>query len=744
MRFGLVHQVMTNALAALGVLALVSSGELSRWVNVAILAGLAAALALPETWHERPWLRRASTFSSVAFLCLQVARLLFGRPMLELAVEFAAFLQLVRLATRRGAAHDQQVIILSLLHFIAGTVLGGGLAYGLCFLGFLVVAPGALVLSHLRREVEGNYRQGARDRTGLPVDVPRILRSRRVVGRTFLGVTCLLAVPILAFTGLVFLLFPRVGLSLLLLNRPHGGRMVGFSDRVDLGGVGTLRDDPTIALRVEIPDLPEPPPERVTMYLRGTAFDTYDGRAWSRTINTRSQAVRDGHIVPIERYPDPGRDRLMRIDLEPIDPTVLFVPLNAVALDIRPRGEVPIVGPRFLHVTRGPEGEFRYGSVEERGVRYDVYLARQPLVSNQSLGKDERSRYLTLPAGVSPRVVALAEEWTTGLTTPLDRARAIEDRLRTGYRYDLGSPSSGAPSPLDHFLFESKRGHCEFYSTAMAMLLRVSGVPSRNVTGFVGGTYNRFGRYYAVRQGDAHSWVEAYVDGFGWVTFDPTPPVDVTPRSDIHGLLALLRDILEASGQRWNRHIVGYDLHQQLSLFERVRSWARASTIVPAALRPRLPWAVWIGAGASLGVAFVIGRRYLPKRPRVPRGSPQERERATGVAISLYETLDAAMASLGVPRPQGTPPLRYAESLALRRHPCADEILELTKLYLEVRFGGSPFDEADLRTFERRVRALGGRAKTAAAAQRAQEQREAEAQAQPASAPRPKRRPPPN
>ncbi|HEU4534919.1 MAG TPA: transglutaminase domain-containing protein, partial [Polyangiaceae bacterium] len=463
--------------------------------------------------------------------------------------------------------------------------------------------------------------------------------------------------------------------------------------------------------------------------------------AWSRTTNARSQAVRDGHIVPIERYPDPGRDRLMRIDLEPIDPTVLFVPLNAVALDIRPRGEVPIVGPRFLHVSRGPEGEFRYGSVEERGVRYDVFLARQPLVSNQSLGKDERSRYLTLPAGVSPRVVALAEEWTAGLATPLDRARAIEERLRTGYRYDLGSPSSGAPSPLDHFLFESKRGHCEFYSTAMAMLLRVAGVPSRNVTGFVGGTYNRFGRYYAVRQGDAHSWVEAYVDGFGWVTFDPTPPVDVTPRSDIHGLLALLRDILEASGQRWNRHIVGYDLHQQLSLFERVRSWARASTIVPAALRPRLPWATWVGVGVGIGVAFALGRRYLvPARARAPRGSPQERERATGVAISLYENLDSAMASLGVPRPQGTPPLRYAESLALRRHPCADEILQLTKLYLDVRFGGVAFDEADYRAFERRVRALGGRAKSAAAAQRAQEQ--ADAQAQPESSPRPVRRPP--
>ena len=83
---------------------------------------------------------------------------------------------------------------------------------------------------------------------------------------------------------------------------------------------------------------------------------------------------------------------------------------------------------------------------------------------------------------------------------------------RTGYRYDLGSPSGKSKQPLDDFLFESKRGHCEFYSTAMAVMLRAVGVPTRNVTGFIGGSYNRFGKFYAVRQGDAHSWVEVFID----------------------------------------------------------------------------------------------------------------------------------------------------------------------------------------------------------------------------------------
>ncbi len=126
----------------------------------------------------------------------------------------------------------------------------------MCLFGFLVLAPGALVLSHLRREVEGNYRQGARDRTGLPVDVPRILRSRRVIGPGFLALTCLLSLPIIAFTATMFVLFPRVGLSLLLLQSQQGKRMIGFSEHIDLAQVGKLREDPAVVIRFRLSDRP--------------------------------------------------------------------------------------------------------------------------------------------------------------------------------------------------------------------------------------------------------------------------------------------------------------------------------------------------------------------------------------------------------------------------------------------------------------------------------------------------------
>jgi transglutaminase-like putative cysteine protease len=694
---------MTDLLATFGVLALVLSGQFSRWVSGAILIGLVGALLVRESWQRHPALRHLDTIALLGVLAIQVGRVLFDANVLDVLVEFAAALQIIRLATRKGAAHDQQVIVLALLHLIAGTVLGGGLGYGLCFLGVLIVAPGALVLSHLRREVEGNYRQGARDRTGLPVDVPRILRSRRVVGKSFLAVTCLLSIPIFVFTAALFLLFPRVGLSLLLMNRGHAGRMIGFSPHVDLGQVGVLRSDPTLAMRVEIPDLPNPPPSRMTLHLRGTALDAYDGHAWSQSdLAPKRPAENDGGLIPVERWSETSRDRVLHIDLEPIDPPVIFIPPTSTLIRLRSRGALLETG---LATFRGAEGELRYQPIDDRGLKYDVFLSHKGTVTFQRMSPPERARYLQVPSDMPDRVRELAVSWTAQATTPLEKANAIQHHLQTEYRYDLGSPSSRSRQPLDDFLFESKRGHCEFYSTALAIMLRTIGVPTRNVTGFIGGTYNRFGRFYAVRQGDAHSWVEVFFDDQGWLTFDPTPPADAAPKSELSGALAYLRDLLEATSQRWERHVVGYDFSQQVSLLQVLTSRQKSgqSTFGAISRKRAVGSVVVLAVGA---IVFVLVMRRRAKKKVGPSPQAGERTRSALLATELYEQLEAALAVQGLTRPPGTPPLRHAETIASVEHPLADEILELTETYLRARFGGEDIDEERKREFERRVKAL--------------------------------------
>lgn len=709
MRFGLVHRIMTDALAVLGVLAIVGTASMSHLTTGIVLAGLVAALAVPESWQTKPWLRQLSTMGPLVLFAVQIVRFLAGQSALDIAIEFATFLQIVRVATRRGAAHDQQIIVLALLHFVAGTVLGGGLSYGLCFLGFLVVAPGALVLSHLRREVEGNYRQGARDRTGLPVDVPRILRSRRVVGRGFLITTCLLSVPLFLFTASLFVLFPRVGLSLLLLHPQRSGRMVGFSDHVDLGDVGVLRTDPAIALRFDVPDLPEPPPPKLTLRLRGTAFDQYDGRAWSRS--PRDTNTTGTTTLALQRSPMPS-DRKVVIDLEPFDPPVVFLPPRTIAVSLR-MPQQPMIG-EHVSLMRGTEGEIRYSGIDARGIHYDAFVADDREHVDELLSQQELARYMTVPPNMPARIGELAHAWSDHLPTPYLKAKELERHLKQEFQYDTASPSQGTPQPIDHFLFESRRGHCEFFSTALALMLRDVGIPSRNVTGFVGGNYNRFGHYYAVRQGDAHSWVEAYLGApiNGWVTLDPTPTSGAQPLEETSGSYVYLRDLIEALSQRWNRYVLGYDLKTQLHIFERfARSYEsiREKTHTNRGTMERIT-RPHIVAGAIL-LAFIAAyliwqRRHRPRSDQPKNDLESSRSPSLLAIIELYRSLETALAAQGIARPASLPPLKHAEALVAQSHPLATTVFELTTRYVEVRFGGEALSTDAAQEFERRTKEI--------------------------------------
>lgn len=705
MRFGVIHRVMTGSLAALGILALVTSGKLHPLATVVVLIGLLVGLFLPDDYRKGAYLQLTGVVGPLVVLAVQVGRISFGGDPIPIVVEFAAALQVIRLITRRGAAHDHQVILLALLHLISGTVLGGGLTYAVALMGFLIFTPGALVLSHLRREVEGNYRQGARDRTGMPVDVPRILRSRRVIGKGFLLFTCGLSLPVFVLSALLFLLFPRVGFAWLSVPPISPARVVGFSDRVNLGGVGTIRTDPTLVMRILPSDLDEQaePPSRRNFYLRGAVFDAYGRGSWTRNGVASQRPIIQGDHVLLKRSPRPT-DRTFLIDLDRIDPPVVFIPGEAVALDVlsgnrRPQQSNAIVG-------ADARGQLQYSSHEDRGLTYKVYLPPKGLIFPDLERQENLRRYLLLPRELSPRVEELAHQLTNGRETPLDIARALEKSLRAEYQYDLGSPSGAAPDPLDHFLFESKRGHCEFYSTAMAVMLRVRGVPSRNVTGFVGGTYNRFGGFYAVRQGDAHSWVEAYLPDRGWIRFDPTPPSSAEPQSTSQGVGGLVREILEAASQGWKQNVEGFDVKKQMGLMRSMQQLFRGATSsqdrkTAARINGRR-WGLAVAGLAllSVGIVFWLRRRQEEVEPEA------EISVAMARSIELYKRLAKVLEMRGVTRPISTPPLTHARALRDAGHPLGEEAFSLTAIYVAARYGNQPITEQAARDFLERVESL--------------------------------------
>src|SRR5664280_413428 len=705
MRFGIVHRLTLDSLATVGLLALMATGELDRRTLLALLAGLILALSLPATFRNHRVVQLIGSLLLVAALLLQLVRSTSSASIVTLLVEFAALVQIVRLATRRGAVHDQQIVVLALLHLIAATVLGAGLAYAACFVGFMFLAPVTLLLSHLRREVEGNYRQGARDRAGLPVDVPRILRSRRVVSAAYLSLVVCLSLPMFVFTGIMFVAFPRVGLSLLLLHPPRKARLVGFSDHVDLGVVGKLHTDPSVALRLTYSELPSQPPEHLAVYLRGTALDYYDGKAWSKTQSALKGAEHEGAYYPLLRWPNPASDRSMTVELSPIDPPIVFLPADASAIQLIPqmRGE----SQDAVALYRSSEDEFRYATDLALGLRYRVFFDALWTRTDRALPPIERMRYLSLPPGSSNRVERLARSWVGAETDPLIQAQLVEQHLRREYRYDLETPSGATSNPMEDFLFSSRRGHCEYYATAMAIMLRTLGVPTRDVTGFGAATYNRFGRFYVVRQSDAHSWVEVWVDGIGWQRFDPTPPQVTLASGDLSGVGRTVRDLIEAAAQRWSRHVEAYDMQQQLSLVSHLRYQTQRLGIQARFGRYITFRSIAVTAFLTF-LAFRLLRR-LRKRfgqldrseaPHAPLSPPAK------LAIQLYRGLEQVLLEYGIPRPEGTPPWSYAMALSGLGHPIAEAVVELTQLYLEARFGNRQLSPLDVAEYQRRLNSL--------------------------------------
>jgi hypothetical protein len=222
----------------------------------------------------------------------------------------------------------------------------------------------------------------------------------------------------------------------------------------------------------------------------------------------------------------------------------------------------------------------------------------------------------------------------------------------------------------------------------MAVLLRDRGIPSRVVIGFVGGTYNRYGGYYAVREREAHAWVEAYVDG-AWRTFDPTPSARALPPIDT-GAIATARDIADASSRRFERDVLRYGPASRARILGEL---------------PRLRWVVLGIAAALLALVCAVRLRRTPRPRSVLDAARAPRE----PAAELYEDLEEALLGHGITRDPALPPLAHAEALAARRHPLAPEVLALTNVYLEARFGGAPLSREARRAFTRRVRGLGGR-----------------------------------
>lgn len=720
MSFIRLHKLITYIVACVGLFAL-SLGGVLRPPLIALMGVLVVVSwflderrFLPERWS------RTITALMAALAVVQVVRGFMDTSILTLSVEFVGVLQVSRLYHRRSALDHQHIAVLAIIHLLAATILSNGLDYALVFLLYVVATPWILALNHLRGELESQHALPGATITDGPSPEAVGWMQRRLVGGGFLAGTALLSLPLFLVTALFFLLFPRVGIGFLSLGDGDPESVVGFGDDVELGGFGVIRDDPTVVMRVTPVPMPANPPDYWPLRMRGTSFDHYEAGHWTRALDDEERLVDIGERFMLRRRPLSG-DTHLSVLVDPLEDPVVFLPPRTVAIDVAPRVESGVITYRRLELRSGldlryqePDGlPFAYetiAAVDDRSYSSGTGTWTAPR-HDQELTDAERAAYLQLPPN-QDRIEALAREVVGDAVEPTAMAEAIERYLHSrAFTYTLAQPDTRGRDPLHVFLFEARAGHCEYFSSAMAVMLRTVGVPTRNVAGFLGGQYNRFGEYYGIRNGDAHSWVEVYLDG-DWRTFDPTPPARGLSGPVEVPVLSPFREMMDALRTAWQRRIVGYDLRSQVAGLRAIGRFFRSMGVLGgddpgasddaelSALSSRSRGATLLATASFglIGLAIALAWRRRGK-PRGELLSPDALR-----AQALYRAMERRLARVGVPRPAARTPTRHAQALAAEGRAGAEVVTGITDAYVAARFGTAALSARDAKRWRRRLR----------------------------------------
>ena len=658
------------ALVAVSDVALAATGEL-RPAAVAVHAlALITSFALrqrPASWQRSGWVLNAA----LAGVAAAAAGLwLRGAMALVALAHFAHLALALQLLDARPRRSDFLLVALALFQMILAASLTDSLWFPPLLLAFVFTVVWTLVVHTLWMESLAAGEPWSRARA----QAPGLLR-------TTLAASALSIV--LAFA--VFLVLPRIRSGSLAAPGVLGAPAAGFSDRIELGDLGRIRQDATVAMRVETLRGVALPPERA--YWRGLAFDRFDGRSWSVTPARELVAVAAdlGAWLPgagTRRHAGP--DLVQRVVREPVTSGVLF----AAGAPLRIEGSVGRV-----------EGDANGGLYAPESVADRVHYTIETSTRTPTLAelRDDRAlppraeaeRWLELPP-LSPEIQALAQAAVEGARTDADRAYAIERHLqRTGRYSDTPPPEApGDPrSPVEIFLLEHGEGHCEYFASAMVVLLRSIGIPARLVNGFAGGRQNEIGGFVELSRSDAHAWVEVHFERAGWVRYDPTPP-DQRLHPAALGLGVALRDLGSAVELWWYRHVVEFDRSDQLRALRSGwlawRQWREARE--PSGEAPSSPrshpalqdlgrWIAWLAAAAALA--------WQLARWRARRGPARHLPPFYAEALRLLER------RTGLVRGEAVAARDFARRAARTVPPAAAAAFwSLTETYLAERFGG--------------------------------------------------------
>lgn len=628
--------------------------------------------------------------------------------------QFLILLELIKLFDRRTARDEAQLLALSVFVMIAAVLTSNTFLVGVQLLLFTPLCIGAAMLWQMSRGLRpAEHDDGAR----LPVIVAG---ARARSGFLRLYGTAVLACCLMA--AVVFVLTPRgIGNDVFGRFGIVRERLIGFTEGVQLGNAGLLSEDPSPVMDVSITtgENEQIGTGQQTLYLRGGARDIYvpQSASWIDSSQaddddgTKTEQVLPNHELLLDRHPSrrPTADHDPSKRIQHITMRAMPQSRNLFAL-WRP---VSISSDRELKLTRSlntstiKQAEYIPGRFSYRVVSL---LAEEPgPPPNAELGFQEGPI-----RELSETILRERGAGDTSTRTSRQVANAIRDHLRSRYAYtlEMTAPPEGMDA-IEFFLFESKRGHCEYFASAMAAMCQSIGMPSRVVVGYVATEFNTLTQQYLVRQSNAHAWVEVFLvtdqdTGHGrWETFDPSPPGDI---ERIHrppaGIVAQLRSWYDALEFNWSNSIVGFDNTKQNKLLGRNEQAAAAETRranafadrVASWLRPsrRGPQTspAWVRYGLpALAVGALV---YVAIRLRTPgRGPRRPKHARTGIRFYDDALRWLARGGESVAKPESSPPLSHADALDSVDEPLARAWREIAALFYRVRFAGKPLDAAE-------------------------------------------------
>ena len=414
---------------------------------------------------------------------------------------------------------------------------------------------------------------------------PRLALPRRDLWR-LVRVALIMPAASLALMLGFFVILPRTGQPLWNFLNPTSRAVAGLAESISPGSFAQLSSVRSLAFRAEGPELP--PEER---YWRVLVLNHPQGSQWVRWEPPAEGAVRvvGGRPVSLTVYPEPRAEHYL-VTLE------------------RPH---QISGVRSQ---QSPDQVFRTGVPSGQRFRYSVQASSG--ADLQVSGRSARDFYLVVPERISARTAAAAAQIAAAGPGSAKRLAVLATFFRDRRLVYAQDDLPGGPDPVDAFLFEKRRGYCEFFASAYVTLARLAGVPARLVGGYYGGEYNALGGYYLVTDDTAHVWVEVLTDEGLWQRVDPSQWASNagtalgTARLAGLGPLQLLTDTLN---YHWVQVVVVFDLNQQLALWRAARNawrdWRLADLWRGGALL--------LGAGVVVvvGVALVADRRRRPSRP---------------------------------------------------------------------------------------------------------------------------------